>query len=1238
METDGRVKFHELFKYADSTDMVLMLVGMVSAVASGVSQAIMMIIFGQLITAFGDATHETVLHRVNKVALDYVYLGIGTGIVSFLQVSCWTMTGERQATRIRSLYLKSVLRQDIAFFDLEMTAGQVISCASADTVLIQGAIGDKVGKFAQLVTTFLGGLTVAFVKGWLLTLVMLSTVPLFIVAGRIVSGMHSKISGEGQESYTDAGDVVEQTVGSIRTVVSFNGEKEAVSRYNNQIKKAYKATVWEGAAQGFGAGSLSFIYFSTFGLVIWYGTKLIQSRGYNGGHIISILFAVMVGGRALGDAAPCLSAFTDGRAAAHRLFKTIKRKPEIDSDAAAGMVLEDIKGDMELKDVYFSYPSRPGQLIFNGLSLQVSSGKTMALVGESGSGKSSVINLVERFYDPQAGEVCIDGINIKRFKLDWIRQKIGLVSQEPLLFTTSIKENISYGKEDATVEEVKRAAELANAATFINNLPNGYEATVGQHGTQLSGGQKQRIAIARAILKTPRILLLDEATSALDLESERIVQNALNRLMVDRTTLIVAHRLSTVKNANYISVVHHGKIIEQGHHDELMKDPDGAYSQLIRLQEAHHEYGYQVDAGISHSRPIRSQSLRQSTSSPAGSISWRTMALPPSLTVSNESVKYNDTNSDKKNDDSKTLKEAPIGRLLSLNKPETSALVFGSLAAAIHGAIIPTTGLVLASAAIVFYEPLDKRAKDSRFWSLVSVGLGTVSMVSRLANGFLFAIAGGKLIERVRALTFQSIVHQEVAWFDDSINSSGALGGRLCIDVLNLRCLVGDNLAVIIQCTASLFSGIVIAMISDWKVSIVIMAVIPLIGLQGYAQVKFLKGFSQDAKMMYEEASQVAADAVVSIKTVASFCAQKRVVTVYNNKCQASKIQGIRTGIVGGLGFGFSNMIVYTSSALCYFVAAQFISHGKSTFPSVFKAFLSLLLAMIGLSEASTLASDTKKAKDAATSIFSIIDKKSKIDSSTGQGLILDPVNGDIDFNHISFKYPCRLDIQIFSDFTLNIPSGKNAALVGPSGSGKSTIIALLERFYDPDSGTILLDGVDIKNLKVSWLRNKMGLVSQEPILFNDTIRANIAYGKHEVTEEEIVKASMAANAHEFISSMPQGYNTVVGERGTQLSGGQKQRIAIARAILKDPRILLLDEATSALDAESERVVQDTLNQAVVGRTIITVAHRLSTIQGADMIAVLKDGMIVEKGTHEALMGIEGGVYASFLELRSATA
>jgi ATP-binding cassette, subfamily B (MDR/TAP), member 1 len=303
---------------------------------------------------------------------------------------------------------------------------------------------------------------------------------------------------------------------------------------------------------------------------------------------------LIVYGRSLGNATPCMAAFAEGQSAAYRLFTTIKRKPEIDPDDPIGKQLEDINGDVDLKDVYFSYPARPEQLIFDGFSLHVPSGTTMAIVGESGSGKSTVISLVQRFYDPHAGEVLIDGVNIKTLRLDWIRGKIGLVSQEPLLFMTSVKDNITYGKEDATMEEIRRAAELANAANFIDKLPDvrnkssntsiqsyifclgsvlisiilppyqGYDTMVGQRGAQLSGGQKQRIAIARAIIKNPKILLLDEATSALDVESERTVQEALNRIMVDRTTLVVAHRLSTVRNADCISVVQQGKIVEQG--------------------------------------------------------------------------------------------------------------------------------------------------------------------------------------------------------------------------------------------------------------------------------------------------------------------------------------------------------------------------------------------------------------------------------------------------------------------------------------------------------------------------------------------------------------------------------------------------------------------------------------------------------------------------------------------------
>jgi len=493
----------------------------------------------------------------------YIYLGIGTAVASFLQVSCWTVAGERQATRLRSLYLEAVLRQDIAFFDVEMTTAEAASRMSADTVLIQDALGEKVGKYIQLVTSFVGGFIVGFVRGWMLALVVLACIPPSILSFATVSRLRARISGKRQESYGDAGNIVEQAIGAIRTVVSFNGEKKAIAMYNNHIKRAYKATLMEGIITGLGVGCVFFVVFCSYSLAFWYGARLIIDKGYTGGQVFNIVFAILTGSIAIGTASPSISAIAEGQSAAQRLFEVINRKPNMDTETS-GIVLEDIKGDVELKDVFFRYPARPEQLILDGLCLQVPSGTTMAIVGESGSGKSTIISLVERFYDPQTGEVLVDGVNIKSLQLHWLRGKISLVSQEPLLFMTSIKDNITYGKEDATLEEIKRAAELANAANFIEKLPNAYETMVGQRGAQLSGGQKQRIAIARAILKNPKILFLDEATSALDVESERVVQEALNRIMVGRTTLIVAHRLSTISSADCIAVVHQGKVVEQG--------------------------------------------------------------------------------------------------------------------------------------------------------------------------------------------------------------------------------------------------------------------------------------------------------------------------------------------------------------------------------------------------------------------------------------------------------------------------------------------------------------------------------------------------------------------------------------------------------------------------------------------------------------------------------------------------
>ncbi|KAK6239564.1 hypothetical protein QUC31_005033 [Theobroma cacao] len=1234
-EKTNTVPFYKLFAFADPTDILLMIVGTIGAIGNGLSMPLMTILFGELTDSFGEnQNNNEVVDVVSEVALKFVYLGVGAAVAGFLQVTCWMVTGERQAARIRGLYLNTILRQDVAFFDVETNTGEVVGRMSGDTVLIQDALGEKVGKFLQLMSLFIGGFVVAFIKGWLLTLVLLSSIPFLVIAGAVMSLIIANTASQGQNAYAKAATVVEQTIGSIRTVASFTGEKQAISDYNKFLVSAYKSGVYQGSVSGLGLGMVMLIMFCSYALAVWFGGKMILEKGYTGGQVVSVIVAIMTGSMSLGQASPCINAFASGQAAAFKMFETIERKPNIDAYDTKGKILEDIRGDIDFRDVCFSYPARPEEQIFSGFSLSIPSGTTAALVGQSGSGKSTVISLIERFYDPQAGEVLIDGINLKDFQLNWIRGKIGLVSQEPVLFTSSIRDNIAYGKEGATSEEIIAAAELANAAKFIDKLPQGLDTMVGEHGTQLSGGQKQRVAIARAILKDPRILLLDEATSALDAESERTVQEALDRIMVNRTTVIVAHRLSTVRNAQMIAVVHQGKMVEKddcGSHSELLKDPDGAYSQLIRLQEVNKQLEQAPDD--KNGSDITEKLLRQSSLeiSLKKSICRGSTGLPNGQNVADSVLT---DAAAPPTIPSVQASEVSICRLASLNKPEIPVLLIGTIASIVNGLILPTYALLLSEVIKTFYKPPNELKTDSRFWALIFMALGLASLLAYPTETYLFSIAGCKLIRRVRSMCFEKVVHMEIGWFDEPEHSSGSLGARLSADAATLRALVGDALSQMVQSIVSAVAGLIIAFVASWQLALIVLALFPLIGIDGYIQVKFMKGFSAEAKMMYEEASQVANDAVGGIRTISSFCAEEKVMRLYKKKCERPMKTGIRRGLISGIGFGLSFFLMYSVYAASFYAGAQLVEHGHATFSDVFQVFFALTIAAVAITQSSSFGSDSSKAKTAAASIFSIIDQKSKIDPGDESGVTLENVKGEIELCHVSFKYPLRPDIQIFQDLCLAIPAGKTVALVGESGSGKSTVISLLQRFYDLGSGHITLDGVEIQKLQLKWLRQQMGLVSQEPVLFNDTIRANIAYGKGgNATEAEILAAAELANAHKFISSLQQGYDTVVGERGVQLSGGQKQRVAIARAIIKSPKILLLDEATSALDAESEQVVQDALDRVMVNRTTVVVAHRLSTIKNADVIAVVRNGVIVEKGKHETLINIKDCSYASLVAL-----
>ncbi|XP_073294013.1 ABC transporter B family member 19 [Primulina huaijiensis] len=1226
------LSFYQLFSFADKYDYVLMISGSVGAIIHGSSMPVFFLLFGEMVNGFGKNQMDLpkMTHEVSKYALYFVYLGLIVCISSYGEIACWMYSGERQVGALRKKYLEAVLKQDVGFFDTDARTGDIVFSVSTDTLLVQDAISEKVGNFIHYLSTFLAGLVVGFVCSWRLALLSVAVIPGIAFAGGLYAYTLTGLTSKSRESYASAGIIAEQSIAQVRTVYSYVGEAKALSSYSDLIQNTLKLGYKAGMAKGLGLGCTYGIACMSWALVFWYAGVFIRNGQTDGGKAFTAIFSAIVGGMSLGQSFSNLGAFSKGKAAGYKLMEIMKQKPTIVPDAADAKCLTDVNGNIEFNNVTFSYPSRPDVLIFKDFSIFFPAGKTMAVVGGSGSGKSTVVSLIERFYDPNQGAILLDGEDIKTLQLRWLRNQIGLVNQEPALFATTILENILYGKPDATMVEVEAAASAANAHSYIALLPNGYNTQVGERGVQISGGQKQRIAIARAMLKDPKILLLDEATSALDAGSESIVQEALDRLMVGRTTVVIAHRISTIRNVDSIAVIKQGQVVETGTHEELIAKA-GAYASLIRFQEM------VGNRDFSNPSTRRTRSSRLSHSLSTKSLSLRSGSLR------NLSYSYS-TGADGRiemisNAETERKSPAPAGyfcRLLKLNAPEWPYSIMGAVGSVLSGFIGPTFAIVMSNMIEVFYyrnpAVMERKTKEYVF---IYIGAGLYAVVAYLIQHYFFSIMGENLTTRVRRMMLAAILRNEVGWFDEEENNSSLLASRLATDAADVKSAIAERISVILQNMTSLLTSFIVAFIVEWRVSLLILSTFPLLVLANFAQQLSLKGFAGDTATAHAKTSMIAGEGVSNIRTVAAFNAQEKILSLFHHQLRVPQRQSLRRSQCSGFLFGLSQLALYASEALILWYGAHLVSKGVSTFSKVIKVFVVLVITANSVAETVSLAPEIIRGGEAVGSVFSILDRPTRIDPDDSEAEMVESIRGEIELRHVDFAYPSRPDVIIFKDFSLRIRAGQSQALVGASGSGKSSVIALIERFYDPMSGKVMIDGKDIRRLNLKSLRLKIGLVQQEPALFASSILENIAYGREGATEAEVIEAARAANVHTFVSGLPEGYKTPVGERGVQLSGGQKQRIAIARAVLKNPSILLLDEATSALDAESECVLQEALERLMRGRTTILVAHRLSTIRGVDSIGVIQDGRIVEQGSHSDLISRPDGAYARLLQLQN---
>ncbi|RVW19244.1 ABC transporter B family member 2 [Vitis vinifera] len=1216
-----RVPLLKLFAFADLYDCFLMAVGSVGACIHGASVPVFFIFFGKLIDIIGLAYlfPAAASHKVAKYSLDFVYLSLVILFSSWAEVACWMHTGERQAAKMRMAYVRSMLNQDISLFDTEATTGEVISAITSDIIVVQDALSEKVGNFMHYISRFIAGFAIGFIRVWQISLVTLAIVPLIAIAGGVYAYIATGLIARVRKSYVKAGEIAEEVIGNVRTVQAFAGEERAVQLYKTALSNTYIYGRKAGLAKGLGLGSMHCVLFLSWALLVWFTSVVVHKNIANGGESFTTMLNVVIAGLSLGQAAPDISAFIRAKASAYPIFEMIERNTISNTNSKTGRQLHKLEGHIQFRDISFSYPSRPDILIFNKLCFDIPSGKIVALVGGSGSGKSTVISLIERFYEPLAGEILLDGNDIRLLDLQWLRQQIGLVNQEPALFATSIRENILYGKDDATLDEITRAAKLSEAISFINNLPDRYETQVGERGIQLSGGQKQRIAIARAIVKNPSILLLDEATSALDAESEKSVQEALDRVMVGRTTVVVAHRLSTIRNADMIAVVQHGKIVETGSHEELISNPSSAYASLVQLQETA-SLKRHPSQGPTMGRPLSMKCSRE--------LSRTTTSFGASFHSDRESVGRIGA----EGVEPVKSKQVSARRLYSMVGPDWYYGLVGTICALIAGAQMPLFALGVTEALVSYYMDWDTTRHQVKKIAFLFCGGAFITVIVHAIEHTCFGIMGERLTLRIREMLFSAILRNEIGWFDDANNTSSMLSSRLESDATLFRTIIVDRSTILIQNLGLVVTSFIIAFILNWRITLVVLATYPLI-ISGHISEKlFMQGYGGNLSKAYLKANMIAGEAVSNMRTVAAFCSEEKVLDLYSRELVDPANKSFTRGQIAGLFYGISQFFIFSSYGLALWYGSILMGKELASFKSVMKSFMVLIVTALAMGETLALAPDLLKGNQMVASVFELMDRKTEVMGDAGEELTR--VEGTIDLKGIEFRYPSRPDVVIFKDFDLRVRAGKSMALVGQSGSGKSSVLSLILRFYDPITGKVMIDGKDIKKLKLKSLRKHIGLVQQEPALFATSIFENILYGKEGASEAEVMEAAKLANADSFICALPEGYSTKVGERGVQLSGGQKQRVAIARAVLKNPEILLLDEATSALDVESERVVQQALDRLMVNRTTVLVAHRLSTIKNADQISVIQDGKIIEQGTHSTLVENREGAYFKLINLQ----